>query len=319
MHFPKISIITPSFNQGKYIEQTIRSVIEQHYPNLEYIIIDGGSSDNSVEIIKKYQSKITYWTSEKDTGQSHAINKGLKHATGDIVAWLCSDDLYLPGALHKVASVFHENPNTVMIHGGSILFGNGRKEIIKIADKTDLWLRYFSVIPFPQPSSFFRKKLIDEQGFLREDLHFAMDYELLIRAALHYNITSMDEIVSRYRLHKESKTVAKLESFAQEWISVFSKFIRSVEVETPYAEMLQNCDLYSIGEDKYLHTISFLQNDLKKIVPSNDTSSTARTMPLSLKKCVCRCSTRSSGSVLIMCRPRFDADRARRAVRRRGS
>ena len=108
MKYPKITIITPSFNQGNYLEQTIDSVLSQNYSNLEYIIIDGGSADNSVDIIKKYEKHLAYWVSEKDKGQTNAINKGLKIATGDIVNWLNSDDYYEPDALHKVADAFDE-------------------------------------------------------------------------------------------------------------------------------------------------------------------------------------------------------------------
>src|SRR5687768_13083798 len=106
MNSPKISIITPSYNQGRFIEETILSVINQNYPNLEYIIIDGGSTDNTVEIIRKYEQHLAYWVSEKDGGQSEAINKGFKKATGDIVCWINSDDFFMPGALSKVADCF---------------------------------------------------------------------------------------------------------------------------------------------------------------------------------------------------------------------
>jgi len=266
MQLPKISIITPSYNQGAYIENTILSVLEQDYPNLEYFVIDGGSTDNSADIIRKYASRLTYWVSEKDEGQSDAINKGLEHATGDIIGWLCSDDLYLPGTLHKVASVFENKPDAVMIHGASVLFGDGNREVVKAAEKEDLWLRYFSVIPFPQPSSFFRKKLIDEQGPLNKSLHFAMDYDLLVRAALHYNITAVDELWSKYRLHTESKTTGKLEKFAEEWIEVFSKFIRSVEQREQYIVILQDCGLYNPGSDTYSHELRFTDSDIQKIV-----------------------------------------------------
>jgi len=114
--YPKISIITPSFNQGKYLEETIFSVLGQNYPNLEYIIIDGGSTDNSVDIIKKYENQLTYWISEPDNGQSHAINKGFMKATGGILAWLNSDDMYLPGVLDYVAK-------TINIEEPGIYFG----------------------------------------------------------------------------------------------------------------------------------------------------------------------------------------------------
>ena len=115
--WPKISIVTPSFNQVQFIEETIRSVILQNYPNLEYIIIDGGSTDGSVEIIKKYEKYLTYWVSEPDSGQSEAINKGWKIATGDIIAWLNSDDMYMPYALSTIASMYAANPDKIIFQG----------------------------------------------------------------------------------------------------------------------------------------------------------------------------------------------------------
>jgi len=263
---PKISIITPSFNQGQFLEETIASVLDQQYPNLEYIIVDGGSTDNSVSIIKKYESKINYWVSEKDSGQSEAINKGFSRASGEIVSWLCSDDLYLPGTLNKVAELFTANPDAVMIHGRSILFDERGKETIKGADKEELDLRYFTVIPFPQPSSFFRKKLISEQGLLREDLHFAMDYDLLVRAALGYKIIPVEDIFSRYRLHKDSKTTSQIKSFAKEWIKVFSKFIRSIKNTDIYIIKLSEANLYIKGEDVYQHNREFNDREIKLIV-----------------------------------------------------
>src|SRR6266700_4138610 len=108
--FPKISIVTPSFNQAQYLEQTICSVLDQRYPNLEYIIVDGGSSDGSVDVIRKYEKSLTYWVSEKDRGQTHAINKGLERASGSILGYLNSDDYYLDGALHRVAEQFTKHP-----------------------------------------------------------------------------------------------------------------------------------------------------------------------------------------------------------------
>ena len=113
----KISIVTPSFNQGQFLESTILSVLDQDYPDLEYIIIDGGSTDNSLEVIRKYTDRISYWVSEPDEGQSHAINKGWSMATGDIIAWINADDVYCPGAFSLVAKAFENNPDAVMVIG----------------------------------------------------------------------------------------------------------------------------------------------------------------------------------------------------------
>src|SRR6185295_16519519 len=119
----KLSIITPSFNQAQFIEETILSVLDQNYENLEYIVIDGGSTDNSVDIIKKYESRIAYWISEKDQGQAHALNKGLARATGDIVAYLNSDDLYLPEAFARVIEYFNQHPQCQWLCGDTVVFG----------------------------------------------------------------------------------------------------------------------------------------------------------------------------------------------------
>ncbi len=265
MQLPRISIITPSFNQGKYLEECICSVLDQNYPNLEFIIIDGGSTDNSVEIIKKYADKLSYWVSEKDRGQSHAINKGIEHSTGEIISWLCSDDLYLPDALQQVADEFSKHPEVGLIHGKTILFGENRKDLVKGADKRDLQLKYFSIIPYPQPSSFFRRKIITEQGPLDELFHFGMDYDLLIRIALHYPIQPVDFILSKYRFHSESKTVKILPAFAQDWSKVFLKFLRSVSGGSKYIDILSAIKVSDENTSTYTHTRKFDNKELQTI------------------------------------------------------
>jgi glycosyltransferase involved in cell wall biosynthesis len=209
---PKISIITPSFNQGQFIEQTIVSIIEQNYPNLEIIIIDGGSKDNTLEVIKKYEPYITYWISEPDKGQSHAINKGLERCTGDIVNWLNSDDWLEPGALFKVAEIFKANPEISVVSGyENHVWNNG--EII-IREGTVLKESLEETIEFcqiAQPSTFFRLKEFKQITPVPEDMHFIMDGELWVRFLLLFgqqNFYKLKEPVVNFRFHENSKTVS---------------------------------------------------------------------------------------------------------------
>lgn len=209
MHYPKISIVTPSYNQGKFLEQTILSVIGQNYPNLEYIIIDGGSTDNSVEIIKKYERYITYWVSEPDKGQSHAINKGFKQATGDILAWLNSDDMYIPGILNRLSDSFMGVNKSIFIgecihfkeDGDSLVsYGSSVTKAIKCED--------LSVYDFIiQPSTFWTRETWDIVGILREDLHYAFDWEWYLRA-LRNNVPFifLNTAISLYRIHDKHKS-----------------------------------------------------------------------------------------------------------------
>lgn len=263
--YPKISVITPSFNQGTFIEETIRSIIDQGYPNLEYIIIDGGSSDQSVEIIKKYNAEINYWVSEKDSGQSEAINKGLQRATGDIVTWICSDDLLLPGSLFRIAELFQAHPDVGLIHGKTILFADGKKDHVKGAAANDLPLSYFAAIPFPQPSSFFTRKSLDKTGLLEKDLHFAMDYDFFLRMAFECEFMACNDILSRYRLHDDSKSVSKLPEFSREWTYVFSRFLQSVNCPDSLRNKLAQYGYYIAGAPAYSNAKHFTEKQLQKI------------------------------------------------------
>jgi len=226
MIYPKITIITPSFNQGNYIEQTIKSVLNQNYPNLEYIIIDGGSTDGTIDIIKKYETKITYWISEKDNGQSHAINKGLKMATGEIVNWLNSDDYYEEGALFKIANYFEKQKINVVCAKSRIFSDDKKIDFFSLGSdiynnnlpKTIGWAR------MDQPETFFRKSAINRMGFLNEDLHYVMDKEWWIRYLLHFgsdNIVKTNEVIVNFRLHNNSKTVLQKDGFERETNNLF--------------------------------------------------------------------------------------------------
>ena len=207
--WPKISIITPSFNQGQFLEETIRSVLLQGYPNLEYIIIDGASSDNSVAIIKKYEPWITSWVSEKDRGQSYAINKGFAMATGEIYAWLNSDDVYLPDTFLTVAHEF-----SLPDKDFDVLVGNGQKvdldgRIIFAPQPFNLGFEYFldwGENQFSQPSCFFTKEAWQSCGPIREDLYSALDLDLWLRMSKKFSFKKIDHLLAYAKAHDLAKT-----------------------------------------------------------------------------------------------------------------
>lgn len=263
--YPRITIITPSFNQGIYIEDTILSVLDQQYPNLEYIIIDGGSTDESVDIIRKYEDRISYWVSEKDSGQSNAINKGFAKATGDVVNWLNSDDQLMPGALLKIAHLFNEHPDITVVHGRIQYFGEGVTEFISSkTTSTDLENKYVAHICMPQPATFYRKKLLDEQGLLDEDLHFSMDTDLFVRAGLHYKLIQVDDVFARFRLHPASKSVGAFSArFLADNCRIFSRVLATLKAEKEIAEM-KKLGLYV--EPEYLYNPSVKKFNTKKLL-----------------------------------------------------
>lgn len=208
---PKISIITPSCNQGQFLEQSILSVLKQEYPNLEYIIIDGSSTDASVEIIKKYGNDLAYWVSEPDKGQTEAINKGFAIASGEIISWLNSDDFLLPNALYSVAKKFQANPKIDFVYGdtqqvsqdGKIIYTN---KIIPFDKNVLIYGRILAT----QPSVFFRKSVFGKIGLLNQDFEFCMDLDFWIRAfqkGLKFSHTY--QTISANRFHKDTKTVNK--------------------------------------------------------------------------------------------------------------
>lgn len=230
MNFPKISVVIPSYNQGHFIEETILSVLNQQYPNLELFVVDGGSKDKTVDIIKKYQQHIKWWISEKDKGQSDAINKGFSRATGDIITWLCSDDLFTDGSLRKVADLFAQLPDDVgLIYGGTILFGEDFKARQTYGYDNPTIERYIAGQAFAQPSSFFKRKYLLEAGnWVREDLHLGMDYDLFARLACVCKFHGVTDIYSRYRLHNASKTVSQHSRLIEDWTRTFSNICRNL-------------------------------------------------------------------------------------------
>ena len=205
--YPRITIVTPSYNQAQYLEETILSVVGQHYPNLEYIIMDGGSTDDSVEIIKKYEQHLAYWVSEKDEGQGNAINKGFARATGSILGWLNSDDMYLPGVLNYVASNLDPSKSELLL-GNCFHFKEGLADcwgshVTREYSTQDLLQRDYVI----QPSSFWTSKAWLSTGTLDETLNFAFDWDWFIRAKkVGVTYKPHNKYLSLYRFHEGHKT-----------------------------------------------------------------------------------------------------------------
>ena len=213
-----VSIITPSFNQANYLEQTLRSVLEQDYARIEYIVIDGGSTDGSVEIIRKYKDRFAYWVSEKDNGQAEAINKGLVRAKGEIVAWLNSDDYYLPNTISEVVKAFEDNPDILMVYG-DVLAVDEQGQTINVLKYKKLSfedLLCFQIIG--QPSVFFRRAALGKAGLLDASLHFLLDHHLWMRIAQQGKILHVPQTWSAARYHAEAKNRAKAAEFGREVI-----------------------------------------------------------------------------------------------------
>jgi glycosyltransferase involved in cell wall biosynthesis len=262
---PKISVITPSYNQGIYIEETIRSVLLQDYPNLEYIIIDGGSTDETPDIIKKYEPWLAHWESVPDRGQSHAINKGIEKATGDWIAWLNTDDIYLKNALFKISSKIIQSPEPIFwIVGTTIFTDSGLYEIgqfkpslytapsrdIKFhpMDWTDFVCTKRSGIALPQPSSFWRRSAVIQAGGIDESLRYAMDHELYGRLAYQgFRPSLTEQALACFRTHSEQKTTNFPIAFWKEELKIVYNWASRVNgIEK------QKLESYGVWFDKYI-------------------------------------------------------------------
>jgi glycosyltransferase involved in cell wall biosynthesis len=232
----KLSIITPSLNQGPFIERTIRSVLEQGYPNLEYVIVDGGSTDETLDIVRRYEDRLAWWISEPDLGQSDAVNKGIQGTSGDIVAYLNSDDYYLPGTLELVARAFEES-KAGWIAGASIDVEEGDPGLL-----TRFWApvppshcegdppgrHHWMLVPWhvPQPSVFWRREMFERFGLLRADMHYAFDAEFMLRLAYGGEFPERlpDQVLSVRGVHPGQKTYDMTNSWPE--IRRFKKIFR---------------------------------------------------------------------------------------------
>jgi glycosyltransferase involved in cell wall biosynthesis len=221
-----ISIVTPSFNQGRFIEETLRSVKDQHYSELEQIVVDGASKDETVEILKRYSSAPGWghlrWISEPDHGQSDAVNKGFRMASGDIIGWLNSDDLYEPGSFARISKIFEENPLVDFVYGDYLIIDEtGNTLISKKEIDFDWEIMLCGLNYIAQPNVFFRRRVFDELGYLNDALHYAMDYEFWLRAAAHgFQFRHIPATLAACRWHLASKTVSCNRRVEKELLSV---------------------------------------------------------------------------------------------------
>ncbi len=238
--FPLVSVVTPSYNQAAFIEQTLRSVLEQDYPAIEYLVADGGSTDGSVEIIRRYAKRLTWWVSEKDHGQAEAINKGFAHATGKYIAWVNSDDYYLPGAIQTAVNVLEANPDLGMVFGdvqvvdkdGRILnnlhYGNwGLNELMT-----------FHIIG--QPSVFIRREVLEKAGYLDLTYHFMLDHQLWLRIGLLAGMKYIPHMMAGAHYHEGCKNLQQAAEFGKEayriaaWMKNAPEFKERMELLAPY-------------------------------------------------------------------------------------
>lgn len=252
--YPKISIVTASYNQGQFIEETIQSVLSQNYPNLEFIIVDGGSTDKSVEIIKKYEEYLSYWVSEKDIGQANAINKGLNFCTGEIFNWLNSDDYLELGSLFKIAEAFTDD-QVQMVAGKVRNFSTNEEEIIANQNLTGKGLMCWEPgVKFVQPGVWMRRALIEQCGGIDEQFHYAFDWDLYIRYLYCFpQVKELDDLLVHFRLHENSKT----QSFNNQFTLEERKIIEKIYKLDHFPNLSDTC-LYKIQKTNWTTFLSEL-------------------------------------------------------------
>ncbi|MBX2962030.1 MAG: glycosyltransferase [Cyclobacteriaceae bacterium] len=232
---PLVSIVTPSYNQGHFLERTILSVLNQDYPNIEYIIMDGGSTDNSIEIIRKYENRLAYWESQKDRGQSHAINKGWHRACGMYCSYLNSDDTLAPGAVGKIVDAFLQNPNITMVYG-DYTFIDEKDNVLREGKGESTNFRKLLIhgqMPaIAQPSSFYLTSEVKSAGYLDEQYHLSMDYDLLLKLAKSSEILYVPELISFFRLHRQTKSSTLMMKHWHETLGIKAKYNKLLMIKS---------------------------------------------------------------------------------------
>ena len=258
--WPRITVVTPSYQQGQYLEETMRSVLLQNYPNLEYFVIDGGSEDESQSIIRRYVPWLSYWVSEKDGGQAQAINKGLRRASGEFFNWINSDDLLAPGALAAIALSFAETQGDMpdLVAAACLNFGQGADNIIANANLTISGLMVFHPETiYHQPAVWLRRAPLLACGGIDERYHYVFDWEMTLRyLSQHPKVHYLPTTVARFRLHDKSKTVAQAERFEAEHLLLWEKFRHSL----PSPALRALCDR-KLRHKKWLKLLNEFERD----------------------------------------------------------
>ena len=252
----KISIVIPSYNAVEFIEETIQSILSQDFPQFECIVVDGGSGDGTSEILKKYEGRLT-WISEKDRGQSEAINKGLKMASGDIVTYICADDVYERDCFQKVARFFEANPAVKWAYGKCRNINEKGLEVRRpVTRYKGFWQKRYSynrllVSDFiAQPAAFWRRELIDEMGLFDVNHHLVMEYEYWLRVGAKYNPGFIDEYLARFRWHPYSKSATGFSRAAREALTVARNYAvaqkRNYLIPLQYLNCFAVVSIYSV-------------------------------------------------------------------------
>jgi glycosyltransferase involved in cell wall biosynthesis len=213
---PLVSIVTPSYNQGRFIEATLCSVLEQDYPNIEYLVVDGDSTDNSVEIIRKYADKISWWVSEKDQGQSDAVNKGLRRARGEFIGWLNSDDIYLPGAVSAAVKAFGSNPQASVVYADALAIDEHGRSFNVMHSHQYSWVDLMAFKIICQPAAFLRRSVVEQVHYLNPAYHLLMDTLLWMNMARVAPVVYVPQVWAGARYHEQAKNRTRGAEYGRE-------------------------------------------------------------------------------------------------------
>ncbi len=251
-----VTVVTPSYNQALFLEETIRSVLLQEYPSVEYMIFDGGSSDGSVDIIKGYNKWLTYWESAPDEGQTDAISKGWRRASGSILAFLNSDDLYMPGAIARAFSAFNKHPDAVAICGGEILINSEGLVLLERSVKSAALTELLNLQFLPQPSVFISRSALERVGYPDSALKNSFDFELWIRLAQVGRIACIPDMLAATRIHSRTKTMARRTEISEEIKKIIEGFLQS-----PAGKALPGKDRREIKANLYFLALGIALDD----------------------------------------------------------